>query len=78
MGRKFLFYCLKSLSILFLYLPADEETSLVLHNLILFRHRILRTDHTIIAAVGISASPAADQRPMKLTDSPIIGIAKKR
>ena len=75
MGRKFLFYCLKSLSILFLYLPTDKITSLILHDLILFRHRILRADHAIIAFISISASTAADQRPMKLTDSPIIGIA---
>ena len=51
---------------------------LVLYDLILAGHRILRSDHAVIASIGVSAGTTADQCPMDLADSPIIGIAKKR
>lgn len=58
--------------------PTHQKSSFILYDLICFCHRIFRPDHAIVASVGVPASTAADQRSMKLTHSPIVGIAEKR
>ena len=44
----------------------------IFYNFIFFCHRILRSNHAIIAFVGISASTMSNQSSMNLADSPII------
>ena len=58
--------------------PTHQKSSFILYDLICFCHRIFRPDHAIVASVGVPASTAADQHSMKLTHSPIVGIAEKR
>ena len=56
--------------------PTHQKSSFILYDLICFCHWIFRPDHAIVASVGVPASTAADQRSMKLTHSPIVGIAE--
>ena len=67
----------RAISFLFpLDFPTHQKSSFILYDLICFCHRIFRPDHAIVASVGVPASTAADQRSMKLTHSPIVGIAE--
>ena len=60
------------------HLPADQEALFIRYGFIFFCDGVFASNDQIVAYIAVSASAAADQCPMDLTDSEEVAVAQER